>query len=280
MIENTDDALSAREVFFTELARQRERAGLSLSELSDETNYDASYLQRLEKGDRLGSLDAACVLDRFYRTGEHLSDLWRLAKQEAKKSRYRGFLDLEAEATGIHEFSVSTVPGLLQIGGYSEEQLSAADPLRSPELLSEQVRARLVRQDRLTGPKPLHYRALLDESVIRRPTTKPEVWTEQLEHLISAAQRPNIAIQIVPFRVGLHRLLPSSLQLLWLPSGLTVGYVESSWNGELVEEAEEVEHLRLVYDRLRDSALSPSESLAQLRAALEEHTSCRTTGQT
>jgi transcriptional regulator with XRE-family HTH domain len=279
MIGNAGEVVSAREVFHAELARLREHARLSLSELSDETKYDASYLQRLEKGDRLGSLDAARVLDRFYGTGEHISDLWRLAKQEAGKSRYRGFLDLEAEATSIHEFSISAVPGLLQTGGYSKEQLSAADPLRSPELLAEQVHGRLARQERLNGSKPLHYRALLDESVIRRPPRDPGAWTEQLEHLISSAKRPNVTIQIVPFLVGLHRLLPSSLQLLWLPSGFTVGYVESSWSGELVEEADEVEHLRLSYDQLRDSALSTSESLDQLRTALEEHTSCRAPGQ-
>jgi transcriptional regulator with XRE-family HTH domain len=275
MIDNDNDGLSARAVLRAELTRQRERTGWTLAELAQRSRYDGSYLQRLEKGDRLGSLDAIGVLDRLYETGEHLSDLWRLAKREAKQNRFQGFIDLEAEATGIHEFSISAVPGLLQTTRYAEAQLSKWD-LDGDAQLTEKATLRINRQDRLTGPKPLHYRALLDESVIRRPTDDPEAWAEQLERLIAAAQQPNISIHIVPMRVGLHGLMNSPLQLLWLPSGRTVAYLETSWTGHLVEETEEVEHLRLSYDRLRDSALSPSESLGLLRTTLEDHTSCPT----
>ncbi|WP_329135680.1 helix-turn-helix transcriptional regulator [Streptomyces sp. NBC_01476] len=279
MSGSDDDEVSARVVLRTELTRQRERAGWTLAELSERTKYDGSYLQRLEKGDRFGSLDAVGVLDRVYGTGELLSRLWRLAKREAGQSRYQGFADLEAEATGIHEFSVSTVPGLLQTKRYAEELLRADAP-DSEELLVEQVLGRVNRQHRLTGPKPLHYRGLLDESVIRRPAQDPDVWAEQLGRLIQATQQPNISLQVVPFRAGLHNLLGSSLQFLWLPSGRMVAYVESTWSGQLVEETEEVEHLRLSYDRLRDSALSASGSLELLRTALEDHTSCTAPDQT
>lgn len=279
MIGNGDDELSARAVYRTELMRQRERSGWTLAELSDRCKYDGSYLQRLEKGDRLGSVDAAGTLDRVYGTGDHLASLWRLAKREAGERRFRGFAELEAEATSIQEFSVSTVPGLLQTPRYAEAQLRTADP-EGEELLAELVAARIERQDRLAGSKPIHYRGLLDESVIRRPTLDPEVWAEQLKRLIDVAQQPNISLHVVPFRVGLHLLLGGSLQLLWLPSGQTIAYIESNWSGQIVEETEDVERLRLQYDRLRDSALSPAESLGQLRTALEDHTSCPTPQQT
>ncbi|WP_328915897.1 MULTISPECIES: helix-turn-helix domain-containing protein [unclassified Streptomyces] len=279
MIDNGDGELSARGVLRAELTRQREQTGWTLAELADRSRYDASYLQRLEKGDRLGSLDAIGVLDRVYETGEHLSDLWRLAKKEDKQNRFQGFADLETEATGIEQFSISTVPGLLQTERYAEELLRTYAP-DSEEVLAEQVRARINRQDRLTRPKALRYRGLLDESVLRRKALDPDVWTEQLERLISAAQEPNISLQVVPFGVGLHTLLGNSLQLLWLPSGRTVAYVESTWSGQLVAETEEMEHLRFAYDRLRDAALSPSKSLELLRTVLEDHTSCRTPGQT
>jgi transcriptional regulator with XRE-family HTH domain len=262
-------------VFHAELARQRELAGWSLAELAGRTKYDGSYLYRLESGDRLGSIDAAGILDRVYETGELLARLWRLAKREAGQSRYPAFVDLETEATGIQEFSGSTVPGLLQTSGYAEELLRTDAP-DSESLVAEQVVARMNRQSCLTGPKAVNYRALLDESVIRRPARDPDVWTEQLERLIAVTQQPNVTVQVVPFHVGLHNLLTSPLQLLWLPSGRTVAYVESVWSGHLVEDTDDVEHFRLAYDRLRDSALSASESLGLLRTALEEHTSCPT----
>jgi transcriptional regulator with XRE-family HTH domain len=261
---------SARAVFHAEVRRQREKAGWSLSELSDRARYDASYLQRLESGERLGTLDAAMVLDRVHDTGEHIASLWRLAKQETRQKRYEGFMALSAKATSLQQFSAHTVPGLLQTRGYAEEQLRIGD-LETEEQLAEQVAERLERQVRLSGPRPVNYRVLLDESVVRRPSQDPGVWDEQLEHLIRVSTASHIRVQLVPFSVGLHDLLGGSLTLLWLPDGRNVAYVESSRGGQIIEEPEEVERLRLSYDDLRDSALSPSDSLQLLRAVLEDH---------
>jgi uncharacterized protein DUF5753 len=196
--------------------------------------------------------------------------MWRLAKQESGQSRYQGFMDLAAEARTMQQFSVSAVPGLLQTERYAASQLRTGRP-ESEELLAEQVVARMARQARLTGPKPLNYRVLLDESVIRRPTPDTDVWAEQLERLIEAGDAPNVSLQLVPFEVGLHGLLGGSLTLMWLPSGRTVAYVESSWSGHIIEETDEVEQLWLSYDHLRDTALSSSESLGLLRTVLEDH---------
>ncbi|MFJ2953321.1 helix-turn-helix transcriptional regulator [Streptomyces sp. NPDC087270] len=274
-MNNAEEAtITARSMYAEELARLRKLHGWTLVELGDRCNYEQSYLHRLETGGRLGTLEAAQALDRVYGTG-HVAKLWLLAKEEAKRSRYGGFAEVEADATSIQEFCVSTVPGLLQTKGYAKDQLRAAETA-STEQQAAGVVARIKRQEILSGEKPIDYRSLIDESVLRRPTLDPGVWIEQLEKLIKAAQQPNIAIQVVPFRAGLYRLLPSSMKLLWLPTGRTVAYVESSWSGQLIEEFEEVEELRLSYDRLRDSALAPSESLDLLRSALEDHTSCLT----
>jgi transcriptional regulator with XRE-family HTH domain len=274
-----DDELSTRSLLAAELKRQRERAGWTLMELSERSRYDPSYLQRLETGTRLGSHDVMVVLDRLYDLGDLLSKLWRKAKREDKQRRYQGFAELEAEATGIQAFSANTVPGLLQTPGYAEELLRSFGP-DSEEQLASQVHDRMSRQDRLTGVKPLNYRALLDESVIRRPTLRPSTWTEQVQHLIDAAQRPNITLHVVPLNAGLHSLLGGSVQLLWLPSGQTIAYVEGGWSGQLISEIEEVEHFRLSYDRVRDSALSPAESLELLRSTLEGQPSCTPPDQT
>ncbi|BBA98823.1 putative DNA-binding protein [Actinacidiphila reveromycinica] len=271
--------ISARVVYAEELARQRRMHGWSLVELADRCNYEQSYLHRLETGGRLGTLEAAQALDKVYGTGKHLANLWRLAKEESKRSRYGNFAGVEANATKIQEFNGSAVPGLLQTKAYADATLRTAGSLTA-EQVTEGVVARMNRQLVLAGSKPVHYRALLDETVLQRVPLEPGVWAEQLEHLIEAAQRPNISLQIVPFRVGMHALPNTVLKLLWLPSGQNVAYVENSWSGQLVEEIEDVEQLALFYDQLRDSALSPSESLELLRAKLEEHPSCPVPPQT
>ncbi|WP_435133675.1 helix-turn-helix domain-containing protein [Actinacidiphila sp. bgisy144] len=265
-------------MYAEELARLRQLHGWSLVELGDLCNYEQSYLHRLETGGRLGTIEAAQALDKVYGTA-HLVKLWKLAKEESKRSRYDGFVELEADATSIQEFCVTTVPGLLQTRAYAETQLRTAEP-ENEEVLAAGIEARMRRQEILTGDNPKKYRGLLDESVIRRLPQDPTVRNEQLERLIDAMQQPNITIQIVPFSAGMHSLLNTALQLLWLPNGRTVAYVETDWSGQLIEEIEDVERLRLLYDQLRDSALSPSESLQLLRSALEEHTPCPTPPQT
>ncbi|SEG30177.1 Helix-turn-helix domain-containing protein [Actinacidiphila yanglinensis] len=262
---------SARRIYAKELARLRERAGLSLVQLGEQTRYEQSYLHRLEKGDRLGSSDVPRVLDRFYGTGDLLWDLWQLAKKEKRQGRYEGFMDAEAEAGSMQQFVGGVIPGLLQTERYAASLMSS-NLSTSVEEMNRRVRERMARQARLFGKANLlDYRVLVDESAIRRRLADPEAWTEQLERIVQAAELRHVVLHVVPFGAGPHALLGGSLTLLWLPSGRNIAYLEGSVTGQLIEDSEEAEHLRLAYDRLRDFAMTPEDSLALIRTALEDH---------
>jgi hypothetical protein len=85
-------------------------------------------------------------------------------------------------------------------------------------------------------------------------------------------QYPNVSVQVLPFSAGLHHLMgEGSLTLLWQKDGTAIAYTEGDSSGLLTDEPEEVFQHRLSYDRLRDLALSPSDSLAFIRDVLEEH---------
>ncbi|CAO0829612.1 hypothetical protein SMICM17S_05785 [Streptomyces microflavus] len=77
---------SARKMLHETLKRLRDRLGLSLEELHDETTYDRSYLHKLETGARLGSLEVMAALDKVYGTGEQLQQLWELARHMPRPS--------------------------------------------------------------------------------------------------------------------------------------------------------------------------------------------------
>ena len=263
---------SARTVFANELARLREASGWSLAVLADKTTYDRTYLSKLENGHKLGSLEAAAALDVAYDTGNHLKQLWGLANDEVVPDRYRRFMRLESEATVMQKYSIATIPGLLQTEDYARAQLRTARP-RSEEVLSEGVGVRMGRKGLLDGETAPHLRALLDEAVLRRPTADLDVWRDQLQALLEE-KRPNITIQVLPLGAGIHDLLGGSLTLLWLPGGRSVAYAERGIDGSLIEESSEVEQLKLSYDLLRDSALSPAESRAFIRNVMEDSTSC------
>ncbi|WP_313772041.1 helix-turn-helix domain-containing protein [Streptomyces angustmyceticus] len=61
---------SARWVLACELQRLREESGKSLAQLAEETNYDRTYLHRLETGERFSKLPVMEALDRAYATAD------------------------------------------------------------------------------------------------------------------------------------------------------------------------------------------------------------------
>ncbi|MFD5558102.1 DUF5753 domain-containing protein [Streptomyces sp. NPDC127068] len=259
---------SAKRILAAELARLRAASGQSLGALSDLTTYDRAYLHKLETGKSSGSPEVLAALDAVYGTGQHLQELWELAKNEAHPDKYQRFMERERQATSRKQYSFSTIPGLLQTEGYMQE-LMGTHLSHSEEDRARLIAVRLGRQAMVLGNHPQHYRAILDESVLRRPTKDDQVWQEQLRVLIEATKVPSIRIQVLPFSAGLHGLLGDSLTLLRLRTGKLIAYMEGNRAMDLVEEPDRVEQLDLTYDLLRDAALPPGESAQFLRHLLE-----------
>lgn len=111
---------------------------------------------------------------------------------------------------------------------------------------------------------------MIDEFAFRRPATRAKTWSDQLHRLEAVAMQPNAVIHVLPFSVGAHHHMTGSLTLLWQKDGSAVAYKEGNGCSALVEDPDDVLRLRLSYDRLRDLALSPADSLAFIRRELEE----------
>ncbi|OEV30761.1 hypothetical protein AN219_08995 [Streptomyces nanshensis] len=251
-----------------ETARLRQRSGRSLGDLADRTEYGSTYLRQLESGERLGTPAVFAALDEVYGTGGHLGELWELARDAVFRERFRRFMDLERRASARHEYAAATVPGLFQTEEYAREQLRTAR-LGNEQELEEQAAARMGRQTLLAGGNAPHFRAVLDEAVLRRRLSDAAAWRRQLERLLEVSEMPRITLQVLPFASGLQHLLGSSLTLLWMPDGGAVAYTEGCWSGELVEEPEDVDRLRLSCDVLRDAALPAGESAAFIEQVME-----------
>ncbi|MFI9203835.1 helix-turn-helix domain-containing protein [Streptomyces sp. NPDC053048] len=256
-----------------ELRRLREESGKSLAQLSEDTSYDRTYLHRLETGERLSQLPVMEALDSVYKTGGLLTRLWRLARQEVFMDQYKEFMQYEAKAAIMHKYMLA-IPGLLQTEDYARVVLSSSPPsVGGSDDLEDQVAARMGRQELLHREPPPNVRIILDEAALRRPAADRKTWRHQLAHIVGSASSPHMVIQVLPFEAGVHDLMSGSLSLLWLPDGQCVAYLEGSKSGELVDGPNEVAQLRLSYDRVRDMALAPPESLAFIQHLMEESTS-------
>ncbi|WP_326688700.1 helix-turn-helix domain-containing protein [Streptomyces sp. NBC_01795] len=265
--------LTARRLLAEQLQHHREKSGWSLSSLANKAHYDRSDLHKMELGQKLGPEHLVAKLDGLYGTGNTLTLLWRLAKEEHVRDTYRAYMEMEASATVLHQYATSTVPGLLQTESYARTLVNTW-PIWSQEEVETELTKRMARQERLGEDGALHYRAILDEACFRRVPRTPQTWRDQLTHLAEMADRPNVTLQVLPFASGLHELAGANLSLLWQADGANAAYQESSHTATVVADAKEVANLRLSYDALRDSALTPSESRTYIQRAVEEHTPC------
>ncbi|MGW1282801.1 DUF5753 domain-containing protein [Streptomyces sp. NPDC002586] len=182
-------------------------------------------------------------------------------------------MGLEATARILWMFTPG-VPGLLQTEDFAREALSGPQTtLEGDDWVEEQVAARLGRQYLLRQKPAPGVRIVMDEYAFRRPAAFPKTWEDQLLQIEAVAKSPNVTLQVLPFSAGVHHHMEASLTLLWQKDGSGVAYVEGNSHGELIEEPDAVLRHRLSYDRLRDMALSPSDSLVFVRDVLEEHRS-------
>ncbi|WP_308297158.1 DUF5753 domain-containing protein [Streptomyces sp. UNOB3_S3] len=150
--------------------------------------------------------------------------------------------------------------------------LSTAPPPVGTDELENQVAARIGRQELLLRDPAPNVRIILDESVLRRLPADSKMWQDQLTHIVHTSTLPNMTIQVLPFKAGVHYLMGGSLSLLWLPDGHAVAYLEGAKSARLTDDPQEVAQLRLAYDRVRDMALSPMDSLTFIKH-LEDGTS-------
>ena len=107
MTEQVDGEVeSGRAVLGRMLRFLREKEGKSLGRLADETGYDKSYLSRLESGERLSKVTVMEDLDGYYGCADLLVSLWKVARIDAFKDKYKEFMRLEATARIMYKYTL------------------------------------------------------------------------------------------------------------------------------------------------------------------------------
>jgi transcriptional regulator with XRE-family HTH domain len=161
---------------------------------------------------------------------------------------------MERTATEIHTFEAFFVPGLLQTPDYARAVFRApfrkiVDELaykESEEQVKRRLRFRMLRQQLLEDPQAPEYSALIDESVLSRPTGGRTVMRGQLRHLYNLCENKNrIHIRVLPFAAAAEvtALTPSITRLVFPPDiGGDLIYVEATnQGGTYVSDLDQVE---------------------------------------
>ncbi|WP_328739155.1 helix-turn-helix domain-containing protein [Streptomyces erythrochromogenes] len=255
-------------VFGRQLKRFREWAELERPELGSRTGYSASTIAAFEQGRRIPPPKFIDQADELLGARGMLMDM----KEEIERVRYpaffRGAAKLEKEAVELHVYAVQAVPGLLQTAEYARAVFAMWLPLLDEATIEERVTARLARQDIFSRTPLPTISFVIEESMLRRPLGGRDVMRGQLEQILLAGQRRNVAIQVMPTALEEHAGLGGSFTLIETREGRRMAYVEAHQDSRLYSERKSVREFEERYGLLRAQALTPRESLDVIEKAL------------
>ncbi|MEU0492538.1 helix-turn-helix transcriptional regulator [Nocardiopsis sp. NPDC006139] len=259
-----------------ELRRLRHEANMTLDDVVRATEWSRGKLGNIESGHRQRPqvaeirtlLDTYGVEDPAVR--EAVLDLCRQSRERGWWERYRDvlaptFVGFEAEASGIWNWELAVIPGLLQAPAYAR-LITQAAMVRDPKIVDRVVDARIERQRIIFGSPPEDMWFVFDESALNRLRHHPDVLRAQIAHLVEVADHPHVTIQMVPAD-RLHSGTGGPFVIMGFPSTVDpdVVYLETDTDGLYLEDPAEVARYRRLFDHLRLTALLPEETLTRLQ---------------
>ncbi len=268
----------------TELRKLREEAGITPQEAGAAIRASHAKISRLELG-RVGFkerdiedlLTLYDVHDEKQRAG-YLSLVsrsnergWWSQDTDLLPSWFEMYLRLEQEASFIRTFQVQFVPGLMQSPQYARNVIRRGSPpiptTRSTAASSSGWRGRRS----CTNGAPRLW-AVVDEAALTRPFGPTAVMRGQFEHILELTALPNVTLQVLPFRAGMHAAAGGPFSILrFAVSDLPdVVYLEQLNSSTYVDKRSDVEEYLWVMERLTVQAHTPVNTKAFVHGLLKQ----------
>jgi transcriptional regulator with XRE-family HTH domain len=262
-----------------QLRQHREASGITTEAAGYEIRSSRSKISRMENGrvsfkerDVADLLSFYGVTDESVRTG--LLSLARQANAQGWWTRFGdvlpdwfdAYLGLEEGASLIRTYELQFVHGLFQTEDYARGVTGIGRKGADEEELDRRVSVRMRRQKLLTKQDAPRVWSVMDEAALRRPVGGRSVMRGQLDHLLEAAELPNVTLQVVPFNRGGHAAAGGSFA--YLRFGETdlpdVVYIEQLTSALYLEKREDLDYYLEVMDRVCSEAATPAATLKTL----------------
>src|SRR2546430_4709002 len=193
----------------------RVRSGISGRKLSGQLGMSHGTVSHWETGRRIPTVeDVAAFLAVSGVVGEEKDRVLNLARHAAEPNwltvgmpgipqQLAGAWECERAASAIVQWTVMTIPGLLQTPDYARA-IAIANRFSEQDIESR-VMVRNSRREVVTRrTNPVRFEALICEVALREVIGGAEVMAEQLRWLGDMAKRENVTVRVVPLRVGWH----------------------------------------------------------------------------
>jgi transcriptional regulator with XRE-family HTH domain len=260
------------------LAILRDRAGLTQEEVGNHHGWSQPKVARIESGisgmeprelDELLELYGA---DQATREECHrLANLGRrqpLRRKSALRNRFEGamrdVIDMEGSAAVVWRHNSMVIPGLLQTEDYMRYLFRAYRPALTREQIDRSTEDRLARQAVLDNADQsfwfvIHEAALRGMENVDGDTA---VLKGQAHRLMEAIERPNIEVQVAPFRNGYYPGQAENYAIFGFDTEppVQVTYVEKYDGGEIPRDEKYVARFATLWEHQRVHALGPEQT--------------------
>ncbi|GLW21276.1 XRE family transcriptional regulator [Microbispora triticiradicis] len=267
------------------LRRLREERGLTREVAGFHIRASESKISRMELG-RVG-FKTRDVEDLLTLYGVHDDDERRGLLEMVREANTPGwwhkygevlpnwfvtYVGLEEASSVIRTYEVQFVPGLLQTAKYARSVIQLGHPDATEDTLDQRVNLRLQRQERLTRKDGPRLWAVIDEAALRRPIGGSATMREQLQHLLEVSTLPNITLQVMPLRYGMHAAEGGAFTILRFPeSDLSdVVYVEQLWGALYLDKREDIDPYLTAMEQLCVESTTPGGTAEILGDLLRE----------
>ncbi|WP_433682624.1 helix-turn-helix domain-containing protein [Nocardia sp. CA-119907] len=269
------------------IRRQREENTLlTQAEVAIQMQWSHSKYSRLERGEPGKVLDRDLTeLGKILEIpDDKIAVMIDLAHQVAEKTWYYTFDDLirrnfdvymrlETDAHAMAIYRPDLIPGLFQTADYAHALNRIYFPKDSEEEHNRRIELKLQRQTIITRKKsPVTVDLVLHESALHSIVSDQAVMSAQLRRLADLSTRPNITIQILPFKAGFPLGTPVGpfIKLDFTPDmkGVaqpTVIFIENFTGDMYLEGTSDVEKYRVAYATIQYAALDAVASRNLLR---------------
>jgi transcriptional regulator with XRE-family HTH domain len=191
---------------------------------------------------------------------------WLQFPDDGVPDQVHTFIESEKKAKKITAWSLTLVPGVLQIPEYAYV-VTAASPVIEAADVPAVAAARSARANVLNGDRQFVF--FVHEYALRLQVGGIEVWREQLAHLLRVSVRTYISIRVIPASIGIHAGTSGCFYLMEFPKFPTVVYLESLNCCLFFDDTETVEVYETTIERLAAVALDEEESRAVIDNILE-----------
>jgi hypothetical protein len=261
----------------------REGALLSQQEVGDKLGWSQSKVDNVESStsavrpvDLTGLLDLYEADDAIRQECRELADLGRKQLPRRKgtlRNRFGGTMrqvvDMESSAATVWRHNSMMIPGLLQTEPYMRYIFRAYRPSPTREQIDHWIENRLARQAVL-GNIDQQFWFVVHEAALRSLENidgDSAVLEGQARHLMEAIDRPNVEVQVAPFRHGYYPGQAETYAIFAFDTepAVQVTYVEKYDGGDILHDGKNLTRFKTFWDHQRVHALGPEQTRPFLR---------------